>query len=182
MRDDNELISIYKEGNTEGFKELLEKYTPVVYNFVRRLAGEGNADDLTQETFIKVWKNLGRFDAEKSGFKTWLFTIARNTAYDFLRKKKSFNFSDLENDDSDFNFSDSISDENLLPDEALQKMEDKEFLNKILDHLRADYREVLVLHYQEEMTFDQIGKVLGSPLNTVKSKHYRALIELRKML
>ena len=66
--------------------------------------------------------------------------------------------------------------------ELQDKVEDGEFLNKILEKLRPEYLEVLTLHYQEEMTFAEIGKILNKPLNTVKSIHRRAVFELRKML
>ncbi len=79
-------------------------------------------------------------------------------------------------------FVDSIPDDNLLPDEALQKLEDKEFLNKTLEKLRPNYQDVLSLHYQEGMTFEEIGKVLDKSPNTVKSDHRRAILELRDLL
>jgi RNA polymerase sigma-70 factor, ECF subfamily len=178
---DEEIVISYKNGNKEVFKELIDKYTSPIYNFIARLSGRNNAADLAQETFIKAWKNLNRFDATKASFKTWLFTIAKNTVTDFLRKKKSILFSDISNEE-DIDFSETISDENLLPDEAMQKLQDSELLNKLIDILPINYKTILVLHYQEEMTFDQIGKVLGKPLNTVKSYHRRALLTLRKML
>jgi RNA polymerase sigma-70 factor (ECF subfamily) len=79
-------------------------------------------------------------------------------------------------------FAENIPAEELLPDEALAKLEDSAFLNAILEKLPSQYQEVLILHYQEEMTFDEIGKVLNKPLNTVKSQHRRAIIELRKLI
>ena len=84
--------------------------------------------------------------------------------------------------DNENSFAENIPDKDLLPDEALQKLEDSQFLNEILEKIRPDYREILVLHYQEEMTFAEIGKILTKPLNTVKSQHRRAILELRKML
>lgn len=181
---DEEIIFSYKNGNEEAFKDLINRYTTPLYNFVARLANRNEASDIVQETFIKVWKNLNHFNAEKASFKTWIFTIAKNTATDFLRKKKSLLFTDLEKDNNeDINsFAENIPDENLLPDLVLQKLEDSQFLNETLENLRLDYREVLVLHYQEEMTFEEIGEILAKPLNTVKSQHRRAILELRKML
>jgi RNA polymerase sigma-70 factor (ECF subfamily) len=185
---DEEIILLYKNGEEEAFKELVNRYTSPIYNFVVRLANKNDASDLVQETFIKVWKNLNRFDDTKASFKTWIFTIAKNTATDFLRKKKSLLFTDLEKDiDDDINsFAENIPDENLLPDSALQKLQEKEadkkFLNNLLENLHPNYREVLTLRYQEEMTFEEIGKILDKSLNTVKSQHRRAIIELRKIL
>lgn len=187
---DEEIILSYKNGEREAFKKLIDRYTASLYNFVARLAGKNDAPDITQEIFIKVWKNLNRFDENKASFKTWIFTIAKNTTTDFLRKKKSLLFSDLNNptrsDLDDNSFEENIPDEDLLPDETLQKLEEKtadeKFLNDLLAKLRPIYQEILALHYQEEMTFEEIGKVLVKPLNTVKSQHRRALLELRRMV
>jgi len=184
QESDEEIIILYKNGEEEAFRDLVNRYTTPLYNFTARLASKNDASDIVQETFIKVWKNINRFDPKKAGFKTWIFTIARNTTTDFLRKKKSILFTDLEKeiDEDVISFAENIPDESLLPDATLQKLEDSEFLNKTLEKLRINYREVLILHYQEEMTFEEIGRVLDKPLNTVKSQHRRALIELRKII
>ena len=188
---DEEIILSYKNGEREAFKKLIGRYTGPLYNFVARLAGKNDAPDIAQEIFIKVWKNLNRFDENKASFKTWIFTIAKNATTDFLRKKKSLLFSDLDKPtrqdlaDND-SFAENIPDEDLLSDETLQKLEEKtadeKFLNDLLAKLRPVYQEILSLHYQEEMTFEEIGKVLAKPLNTVKSSHRRALLELRRMV
>ncbi len=186
--NDEEIIILYKNGEEEAFKGLIDKYTPLLYNFAARLTDRNNASDVVQETFIKVWKNLHHFDSSKASFKTWVFTIAKNTATDFLRKKKSLLFSEMDkgldkdNDEHNVSFSENIPDEKLIPDEALQKLQDSDLLNKILDKLPISEKIILVLHYQEEMTFDEISKILSKPLNTVKSQHRRAITKLRKML
>ena len=189
MRSDAEIIALYKDGNEEIFKELVEKYTGAIFNFSARFIGKTEAVDITQDIFIKVWKNLKKFNPEKASLKTWIFTIAKNTITDFLRKsgsasggKKSITFSDMENDKDEISFSETITDETLLPDEAMQKLQDIELLNKTLDKLDVNYKTVLILHYQEDMTFDEIGKILDKPLNTVKSYHHRAILKLRSML
>lgn len=181
---DEEIVILYKKGNREAFKELINKYVSPLYNFTVRITNQNDAPDIVQEIFIKVWKHINRFDAKKASFKTWIFTIARNTIIDFLRKKKSVLFSDLEKDDEENknSFAENIPAEDLLPNEVLQKLEDTELLNKTLEKLRPEYTEILMLHYQEEMTFNEIGKILKKSLNTVKSQHQRAILELRKML
>jgi RNA polymerase sigma-70 factor (ECF subfamily) len=181
---DEEIIVLYKNGDKEAFKTLINRYTSSLYNFTARLANRNDAPDIVQEVFIKTWKNIERFDESKASFKTWVFTIAKNTTTDFLRKKHNLLFSDMKkNDDENINsFAENIPADDLLPDIALQKLEDKQFLDNTLEKLRLDYREVLVLHYQEEMTFEEIGKILDKPLNTVKSQHRRAIIELRKII
>ncbi|MFZ2205017.1 MAG: RNA polymerase sigma factor [Minisyncoccia bacterium] len=176
---DTELIDSYLSGDDNALKELIGKYTPQIYNFVRRFVGVNEADDITQEVFIKVWKNLKKFNVDKSSFKTWIFTIARNTVIDFMRKRKIVLFSSLDNEE---NFSESIEDEAILPDEVIQKLQDVDLLNSLLEKLPEQYRTVLVLHYQEDMTFDEISQVLNKPSNTVKSHHLRAISQLRRMI
>jgi RNA polymerase sigma-70 factor (ECF subfamily) len=184
LKTDEEIILCYKNGEEEAFKLLIDRYSSPLYNFIARLANRNDARDIVQETFIKTWKNLKKFDPGKASFKTWIFTIAKNSTTDFLRKKRSVLFSDLDknNDKDTTSFAENIPTEDLLPDKVLQKLEDSQFLNATLERLRPDYREVLVLHYQEEMTFEEIGKVLDKSLNTVKSQHRRAIIELREII
>ena len=160
-------------------KEIVEKYTPQIYNYARRFVGADSADDVTQEIFIKVWKNLKKFNKDKSSFKTWIFIIARNTIIDFSRKRKNILFSSLDSEDD---FSENIKDEAILPDEVFQKLQDIDLLNSLLEKLPEQYQTVLILHYQEEMTFDEISQVLKKPLNTVKSHHLRAISQLKKMI
>ena len=187
QKTDEEIILLYKNGEEKMFRELINRYNAPLYNFIAYLTSRNDTPDIVQEIFIKVWKNIKHFDSQKASFKTWIFTIAKNTATDFRRKKKSLLFSDLNNStrsdiDDDNSFEENIPDEDLLPDEALQKIENSEFLNKILEKLRPDYREILILHYQAEMTFEEIGKILAKPQNTIKSSHRRAILELRKIL
>jgi RNA polymerase sigma-70 factor (ECF subfamily) len=177
--DDQYLINEYIHGDQDSFKILVEKYTPSIYNFGVRFVGEDYINDVTQDIFIKVWKNIRNFNNDKSSFKTWVFTIARNTITDYLRKKKMVNFSSLDTEEE--SFADNIADEVILSDEILIKLEDKELLNNFINKLTVNYREVIILYYQEDMTFNEIGQLLGKPLNTVKSYHHRALIKLREM-
>jgi len=180
MEEDNILIQKYLDGEEDSFKILIEKYTSSVYNFTSRFVGSLYSDDIVQEVFIKVWKKLKSFDTEKSQFKTWLFVIARNTITDYSRKRKIILFGSLDKEGE--SFAENIEDEVILPDEALQKLQDKELLDKVLGELKDNYRIVILLHYQEDMSFKEIGEVLGKPMNTVKSYHQRALKILHQSL
>ena len=178
---DEEIVTLYKKGNQEIFKTLIDRYTSPLFSFSARLTGKENAADIVQEVFIKVWKKLNNFDEKKSSFKTWIFTITKNTCVDFLRKNKSINFTELDKED-DAPFSEQIPDENILPDEIVQKLQDETLLNESLGKLNQELQMILTLHYQEDMTFNEIGLILNKPLNTIKSYHRRALLKLRKML
>ena len=87
--NDEEIIALYKSGEKEAFKKLIDRYTIPLYNFTARITNRIDTSDIVQEIFIKVWKNIHRFNPLQASFKTWIFTIAKNTAMDFLRIKKS---------------------------------------------------------------------------------------------
>ena len=176
MEEDHFLIKKYLNGDQGSLKMLIDKHTSSIYNFTSRFVRVDQSKDITQEIFIKVWKNLKKFDTNKAQFKTWLFTIARNTITDYLRKKKTIPFSMIGEDGF---MEETVEDEADLPDEIFQKLQDKEMLLKVLEEIPALYKEVLILHYQEDMTFKEIGEVLNKPLNTVKNYHFRAIKKLK---
>jgi RNA polymerase sigma-70 factor (ECF subfamily) len=181
-KTDSELIAEYLSGDEKSFEILMNRHISRVYNFVYRLVPKNiDVDDIVSETFFKVWKNLKKFRAEEK-FTTWLFTIARNTAYDTMRKKSALTFSNFDTDDGKNFITDTLTDTEPLPPEILEQAENKKIVENLLKKISPDYREVLLLHYINEFTFEEIGKILNKPLDTVKSQHRRAIIILRKML
>ncbi|MDB5204187.1 MAG: putative Sigma-70 family, polymerase ECF-type sigma factor [Candidatus Taylorbacteria bacterium] len=177
---DQEIIESYIEGNKESLNILVNKYLSHIYNFVKRLYNnESDATDITQEVFIKVWKNIRKYNPNQN-FKTWLFTIARNTTVDWMRKKKVYTFSDLESPDDDESFGDKLIDSEPLPEAIFTQKELKTNLEKLLIVLHPDQKTVILLHISEDMTFDEISKVLKKPLNTIKSHYRRGIEKLRK--
>jgi RNA polymerase sigma factor (sigma-70 family) len=179
---DEELITRYTAGDQRAFKVLVDRYTNPLYNFVARFVGTLYAADVVQDAIIKAWRNIKRFDSAKSSFKTWVFTITRNTVIDHLRKKKSIRFSDIDGGTPETSFEENITDDAPRVDEVFDTIQDKEYLESLLSKLPTHYQIVLSLYYQEDMTFAQIGETLDKPLNTVKSHHRRALALLRKMI
>jgi len=128
-----------------------------------------------------MWRNLKKYRLGEN-FKTWLFTIARNTAIDYMRKKRNFAFSDFENDEGENALTESLTDLEPLPDEIFAKAEEKKLLEYALDKLSLPHRETILLYYNEHLTFDEIGEILDQSINTVKSRHRRALLKLRGLL
>lgn len=183
--EDRDLITAYVNGDEHALAELIDRHTKSVYNFVYRLTDDPTrAEDITQETFIKAWKHLKTFRLEEN-FRTWIFTIARNTTIDHLRKKHTLPFSVLskKNIDGDvLAFEETLESLEPTPEEIAVLNEQKVFLERALFQISASSREVLLLRYNEDLTFDEIGKIVGKPLHTVKSQHRRALQELRKHL
>lgn len=178
---DRDLVRAAREGRTEAFDELARRYLPLVYRFLLRLTGDGHtAEDLSQETFLKVWKALGRFDVDKS-FRTWIYAIARNVAVDHLRKKRPVSFTTVETEEGSFNPADDLADERPLAPELLERKEAAEELMAAVNKLPEKARSVVVLHDLEDLTFQEISDALKEPLNTVKSRYRRALATIRKL-
>jgi RNA polymerase sigma-70 factor (ECF subfamily) len=181
--DDARLVAAFLNGDGESFAALVDRHMPMVYKFSYRYVGNADAaNDIVQEVFIKVWKNIRKFDQEKS-FKTWLLTIAKNTALDAIKKKKAVLFSKIEEGDADLDtFLAPYVEGVALPDELFQRKETKDDLARVLQELNPSYRSVLLLRYAEHLKFREIADTLQEPIDTIKSKHRRALIQLRKLL
>lgn len=182
-RDDASLAAAVIKGDGDSFAALVDRYMPMVYKFVYRYVGNADAaNDIVQDVFIKVWKNIRKFDPQKN-FKTWLLTIAKNTALDAVKKKKAVLFSKIEEGETDLDsFLAPYVDGPDLPDELLAKKQIKDDLEQVLQQLSPSYRSVLLLRYTEHLKFREIADTLQEPIDTIKSKHRRALIQLRKLL
>lgn len=181
-KDDKKLIEDFLDGDTQAFALLVEHNIKLVYRYVFRMTkNTEDAEDITQETFVKIWRNLHKFDFDKN-FRTWILGIAHNTAIDTLRKRKSFAFSDFEIPDGADSISDTIADTAPLPPEIFARAEQRKLLDSALAQISPLYREILMLSLEEELTFNEIGIIFNKPLNTVKSQYRRALMTLRKIL
>ena len=179
---DLQLIDMYFEGDLKAFDGIINHHSRIIYRFVFNLIGNiEETHDITQETFIKVWKNLKKFDKTKN-FKTWLFTIARRTAIDYLRKRKNISFSSLDNDEMDTTFEQTIRDEEILADEIFEKNENVEIIKKALAEIPLEQKAIVLLHNGEEMTFEEIAEIVGKPMNTIKSQYRRTLFALKKSI
>ncbi len=166
------------EGDDASFQELMRRFLTPVFNFSRQYVRTiSEAEDIAQDTFLKVWKNIKKFKPDQK-FKPWIFTIARNTALDHIRKKKAVPFSGME----DEQFSETLEDLEPIADELFEKAENVAKISSALEILRPEYRSVLMLHYAEDLTFEEISVVMNCPMNTVKSWHRRALEILRNHL
>lgn len=174
VNSDKQLVADYLKGDEKSLEVLIKRYLKPIFSFVFRFTGNiHDAEDITQEVFVKVWRNLKKFDQNRS-FKTWIFGIAKNTAIDFLRKKKTISFSEFEVE--------RIADPNPLPDEFYERESIVQKLASALNKLMPKYRMVLLFRYNDRFNFREIAEVLGEPLNTIKSRHRRALVLLRKLL
>jgi RNA polymerase sigma-70 factor, ECF subfamily len=181
---DAELAEAFLHGSGDSFAALVDRHMSAVYKFAYRYVGNVDAtNDIVQDVFIKVWKNIRKFDRKKS-FKTWLLTITKNTALDAVKKKKGVLFSAIEADgENDLDaFLAPYVDHPDHPDELLDRQYAKEDIDRALAAISPAHRSVLMLRYGEHMKFREIADTLEEPIDTIKSKHRRALFALRKAL
>jgi len=180
MDEDRKIIEEFLEGDEDSFNILVNRYLGPIYGFLFQMVRDASVcDDLAQETFVKAWKNMGKFDNGKS-FKTWIFTIAKNTAYDFFKKKKTIPFSNFY-DENGNNKLENFSDGNILPDEILNRKDIAKEMEEKLKEIPKKYQVILTLHYKEDFSLQEISEILKVPYNTIKSGHSRALGKLREV-
>ena len=141
-----------------------------------------DALDLVQEIYIKVFKNISKFDIDKP-FRSWIRKIAVNTCLNFKRtiKNNIISMNSYVNDEEEIALGDTISsDEDVLED--IIDTENKYLIKKYLKEIPEEYRIVLILRYYEVLSYNEISEIINMPLGTVKTKIYRAKALLRKKL
>lgn len=174
---DKNLIKRYIKGEAGALDILIAKYIKAMYGFVYNNVGnQAEAEDITQEVFIKIWKNIKKFNQEKN-FKPWAFQIAKNTSIDFLRKKKSIPFSRFEDEKGRNILSDNIV---AKPLNLIEKLSDKRVLAVAMQNLNDKEQRTINLRHNDGLSFKEIAAIFQEPINTVKSRHRRSLSRLKK--
>lgn len=164
---DHECVTLFQSGEERAFAELVRRYQNRIFRFLVRMTGcREEAQELTQDTMIRALHGLGCWRPE-ANFATWLFRIASNAATDRLRRRKVVRYTPIE-DQMDF------ADPAAGPEEALQLAQQQRILGAALGQLQDDYRQVLLLREVEDMSYAEIGAVLGLREGTVKSRIARA--------
>ncbi len=179
---DSQLVIESIEGKQASFAELVNRHISGVYNFAYRYVRDADdAEDMAQETFVRAWKNLKKFDTSKN-LKTWLFTIAKNASLDMLKKKRPMAFSKINEAESELeSFLAPYVASGELPENAVDQKLLKGNIDEALAKLPPAYRAVLALRYNEHLKFREIAEVLREPIDTVKSKHRRGLALLKNI-
>lgn len=181
MLEDQDLVSRCLTGDDSAWEALLRTHNRKVYNLCYRFTGNTTeAEDLTQEVFIKVFQALGTFDPVQGQFTTWLNRIARNHLVDHYRRSRH-DRATTSLDDEEEHFS-PPADVSAGPASEVEARERKELLQKGLLRLSPDMREVVILRDLQDMDYAEIAVVLGVPAGTVKSRINRGRVELGRVL
>jgi len=169
------LIKKAKEGDHESFEALILSCKESAYNIALRfMKNEEDALDATQESFIKIYKNLSKFN-EQSKFQTWVYRIVVNTCKDMLRKNKNVIYIDAgykNEDEEDMPLE--IPDKGPGPEEVLERKSESQFILKCLDMLSDEQREVIILRDMRGLPYEEIADILECSIGTIKSKISRA--------
>jgi RNA polymerase sigma-70 factor (ECF subfamily) len=184
---DHELVALAQKGSEKAYRELLGRYQRPVFSLVyRMLRDREQAEDLAQETFVRVFNNIGRYDP-KYKFSSWIFKIATNLTIDHIRKKEVATVSidgsryAVTSDEIEASTITVASDDEN-PEELLEAKELGESIEGAIGALRPEYRTAILLRHVEGREYQEIADIMSLPLGTVKTFIHRARHELRAKL
>ncbi len=172
---DNELVRRCLTGDELAYRELIARYERQVYSLTLRMVRQReDAEDLTQETFVRMFKALARYDPARP-FPAWLFTIAARLSIDQLRRRrmKMVSLFRSEPGESEEHLID-VVDRTPGPEELAQYAEEQRATERLIGSLPEHYRVVVVLRHQQGLSYEEIAEALHLPLGTVKARIHRA--------
>ena len=174
VADDRRLVELVLAGDDHAFEHLFDRYRDAIRRLlVQRLGPASDVDDLLQETFIKVYINLHRYSAQYT-FGQWVYTIARNTFIDFVRRRPD----DLPIDER-FKAPASLAPN---PEESVINRQQRSQIEDYLERLAPRYRQLIRLRFFEELSYEEIADKLVIPLGTVKTQIHRAREQLCRFI
>ncbi len=186
-KSDEELVAVILSGDESAFQCLVERHSASIYRIAFSITGgHADAEDVTQETFLRVYKHLNGFNPEKASFKTWLLTIARNQSiniFSSVKRKATRFFSDFDsNDAGSESFLSSLASPNDDAEQAYSKQVEFQKVNAAIGKLPERQRTALLLKAQEELSYEQIAVVMGATASSVESLIFRARRKLLDIL
>jgi RNA polymerase sigma-70 factor (ECF subfamily) len=175
-------------GDAAAWEEIVQTYHRRIYNICYRFTGSSDdAEDLTQEVFIKMYKTLNTYEAQRGAFMTWVTTVTRNLLVDHFRKTKHDRATDsldtpLSEHEDALPLSEQIQDTSAPPDARVQSREAGDTVHQALQKLSPELREAVILRDLQDMDYREIATVLKVPEGTVKSRINRGRAELARLL
>jgi RNA polymerase sigma-70 factor (ECF subfamily) len=175
-------------GDAGAWEELVRLYNRRVYNLCYRFTNSADdAQDLTQEVFIRVYRTMGSYNIEKGAFNTWLTTLARNLLVDHFRRSRQDRVTDsidagLREEEDSISLADQLEDTRPSPDDRLASKETQKMVRAALARISPDLREAVILRDLQDMDYKEIAVVLRVPEGTVKSRINRGRMELARLL
>ena len=176
--DETILLRRARAGDAQAFGALVLEHQTFAYNLaLRAVQDTQEAQDLTQEAFLRAWQALPNFRGASS-FRTWLYRIVMNLCYNrspHIRRDLAQIAHDEDNEDW-------LPGETLNPEHEVEAAETRAFLHRQIENLPASYRVLVMLRYQQDLSYEEISQVTGMPLGTVKTGLFRAHARLKAAL
>ena len=166
------------------FEELIIQYEKKVYNVaLKKIKNPDDAMDISQEVFIKIYKNLDKFDG-KASFSTWLYRITTNTCIDELRKRKGKETYSIDNDieNEEGSYKREFVDNSPTPEEQTIIKESGNEIIKAMENLSDEHRTIIILRDIEGLSYNEIADITGVSIGTVKSRISRARLSLKNII
>ena len=174
--EDIQLLKIAQEGNTEAFGAIYERYAEKVFRYLNAHLGNGlDAEDLTEEVFIRVWRSLPDYRERGTPFLSYVFRIARNALIDHYRRERRL-VGQLSSEDV------VIADQKPGPGEILSDQMERQELREALEGLKEDYRTVLIFRFLADLSPEDTALAMGRSAGAVRVLQHRALGALRTRL
>ncbi len=171
MNEEQAWVIRAQRGDQDAFTMLVETYQKPVYNLCYRMLGEPEAaEDAAQETFLRAFQHLARYDTGRS-FATWLLSIAAHYCIDRLRRRRLNVFSIDEDEESDYELPDASA---LSPEHESVRREERDHLHRLLTSLEATDRAAIILRYWHDYSEQEIADTLSLTVSAVKSRLHRA--------
>ena len=186
-KDDKQLVILCRRGDERAARELVDRFQRPVFSIIFRMVRDREkAEDLAQETFVRTFNNLDRYDRSYK-FSSWLFKIAYNLTVDHLRRKELKTVSihgspDAVTTDQQQATSVTLESTEEAPDERLESIELAGRLEESIGKLREEYRTAILLRHVEGRAYEEIAEIMDIPLGTVKTYIFRARRQLREDL
>ncbi len=183
-----QLVRRCASGDAVAWEEIVQRFHRRIYNVCYRFAGSADdAEDLTQEVFIKVFRTVSSFDGDKASFNTWVTTVARNLLVDHFRKTRNDRATDsidaLQGADEDGpTLADRLASDGPSAQAHVESRERREMVHRALQQISPDLREAVILRDLQDMDYREIAQVLKVPEGTVKSRINRGRAELARLL
>jgi RNA polymerase sigma-70 factor (ECF subfamily) len=174
---DSAIVTKARLGDTDAFRALVERHSRPLFRLAFRMTGnQQDAEDVVQESFLRAWRQLGRFD-ERASFGTWLYRIATNCSLDVVRSRKRRS-ADSEVEDPVF----ALPSGDPTPERVAMSGEVRERVAEAMDELSAPERTAFVLRHFEGMRIEDVSRVLGCQPGAAKHSVFRAVRKLRRAL
>ncbi|WP_442602760.1 RNA polymerase sigma factor SigW [Paenibacillus sp. KN14-4R] len=177
------LAKLARSGDRLAFAELVDLYKDKIYHLAYRMLGnKQEAEDAVQETFLRLYTNLHRYD-ETQKFSTWIFRIATNLCIDRLRKRKPVYSLDADMDGGEGNdFYAMMPSNEETPEKQVIVSETQQLIRKAIETMPEKYKSIVILRYLQDMSLQEISDVLDMPVTTIKTRLHRGRDYLRKKL